>query len=133
MVGCEGSSDAELNEKFRVWASDDVGGDKFADAACRFGTCVHRSFHAADVAFYQDGEETAAGLNLGYNFDVGGFCHCVRGFDAADVAFSFDHAECSAHSVSWWYRIGLRLLVEFAESVGLEAAGITFVGVDVDL
>jgi hypothetical protein len=33
--------------------------------------------------------------------DVGGLRHCVSGFDAADVAFGFDHAECSAHGIGW--------------------------------
>jgi hypothetical protein len=31
--------------------------------------------------------------------DVGSFRHRVGGFDATDVAFGFNHAECSAHGV----------------------------------
>jgi hypothetical protein len=34
--------------------------------------------------------------------DVGGFGHRVGGFDATDVAFGFDHAECSAHGGWGW-------------------------------
>ena len=94
------SGDAELAEQLGVWPGDDVRGNEFAYATCRLSTCVNGGFHAADVAFDENGEEATAGLNLFNEFDVGGFVHCVSGFDAADVAFGFDHAECSAHGIS---------------------------------
>jgi hypothetical protein len=57
-----------------------------------FGTGVHSGFHAADVAFAEDGNQSAADGDGFDKVDVGGFHHGIAGFDAADVTFRFDHA-----------------------------------------
>ena len=77
---------------------DDVGGDELADAAGGIGTGINGGFHAADVAFDEHGDEGTTDLDLVDKLDVGGFGHRVSGFDAADVAFGFNHAECT-HSI----------------------------------
>ena len=80
-----------------MWAGNDVRCDELADPAGGVCAGVHSGFDAADVALDDDGDEAAADLDLTAELDVGGFGHRVGGFDATDVAFGFDHAECSAH------------------------------------
>jgi hypothetical protein len=131
------SGETKLAEEFGVRTGDDVGRDQFANPAGGVRAGIDGGFDAADIAFDDDGDEAAANLDLIDELDVGGFGHRVSGFDATDVAFGFDHAECSAHGGGggWYWRIQIgemELADEFTESIGLEAAGVAFIGIDVD-
>lgn len=83
-----------------MWAGDDVGGNEFANASGGFGSGIDGGFHAADIAFDENGEHARTDLDLVDNLNVGGFGHRVCGFDAADVAPGFNHAECT-HNIIW--------------------------------
>ena len=89
-------SEENLGEVF-VRASDDVAGDEFADLARGLRTGVHGGFHTGHVTFADDRDETAADGDGFGDADVGGFRHGIGGFDAASVAFGFDHADCFVH------------------------------------
>ena len=71
---------------------EDMGADQFSNFCGCLRAGIDRSFHAADVAPAQDGDQPAADGDGFDEVDVCGFDHCVTGFHAADITLGFDHS-----------------------------------------
>ena len=70
-----------------------MDGDELADAASRGGAGIGRGLDGADIAAREHGDVARADVLLADEHDVGGLDHGIGGFDGADEAASFDHAE----------------------------------------
>ena len=91
--------DSERAEQVSVRPRDEVRADELADALRGLGTGFDGRFDAADVAFDNHGDEATADLNLANEGDVRRFDHGVAGFDAANIALGFYHADGITHDV----------------------------------
>ena len=69
---------------------DDQRGHHFANALGRFDAGIHRRFHRADIAFHHRGDEAGTDVFIADQFDVGGFTHRIRCFNAGHQTFGFN-------------------------------------------
>ena len=92
--------DAHGAQQLGVRPCDDVRADQLADAFGGLGSGSDGRIHAADVAFDDDRDESAADLDLADERDVRRLDHGVAGLDAAGVAAGFYHSDGITHDFS---------------------------------